>query len=164
MDYSKDYYQILGVSPSASLTDIRQAYRMLARQWHPDMHAGESQYKIAFAEEWFKHINEAYEVLSDLSKKADYDDVYTTRHRSHPETNTQEQTKRQTSPQNTWSYSRAKTNAYVHAWQAREYAKSQMCSQQTMVKRTGNGDVNTIILSVAAICIVLYGIICWLSG
>lgn len=67
MEY-KDYYKILGVSRDASEKDIKRAYRRLARQFHPDVNPGDSQ-----AEENFKEINEAYEVLSDPEKRARYD-------------------------------------------------------------------------------------------
>jgi curved DNA-binding protein len=69
MDY-KDYYQILGVERSASADDIRKAYRKLAMQHHPDRNPGDKQ-----AEEKFKEINEAYQVLSDKEKRARYDQL-----------------------------------------------------------------------------------------
>ena len=69
MDY-KDYYQILGVSRSASADDIRKAYRKLAMQYHPDRNPDDKQ-----AEERFKEINEAYQVLNDQQKRAHYDRV-----------------------------------------------------------------------------------------
>lgn len=64
----KDYYEILGVDQNASETDIKKAYRKLARQYHPDINPGN-----AAAESRFKEINEAYEVLSDSEKRAKYD-------------------------------------------------------------------------------------------
>jgi curved DNA-binding protein len=64
----KDYYQILGVARSASLDDIRKAYRKLAMQFHPDRNPGNKA-----AEERFKEINEAYQVLNDAQKRAHYD-------------------------------------------------------------------------------------------
>jgi curved DNA-binding protein len=67
MDY-KDYYKILGVDRKASKSDIRKAYRKLAMQYHPDRNPGDKQ-----AEERFKEINEAYQVLSDLKKRDHYD-------------------------------------------------------------------------------------------
>jgi curved DNA-binding protein len=67
MEY-KDYYKILGVNRDASEKDIKRAYRRLARQFHPDVNPGDKQ-----AEEKFKDINEAYEVLSDAEKRAKYD-------------------------------------------------------------------------------------------
>lgn len=65
-----DYYETLGVSKSASEKEIKQAYRKLARQHHPDLHQGDA--KTA-AEEKFKLINEAYEVLGDSEKRSRYD-------------------------------------------------------------------------------------------
>jgi molecular chaperone DnaJ len=64
----KDYYEILGVSRQASQEEIKKAYRRLARQYHPDLRPGDKE-----AEERFKEISEAYEVLSDPQKRAIYD-------------------------------------------------------------------------------------------
>jgi curved DNA-binding protein len=69
MEY-KDYYKILGVSRDASEKDIRQAFRRLARKYHPDVNPNDKE-----AEENFKQINEAYEVLSDQDKRARYDQL-----------------------------------------------------------------------------------------
>lgn len=65
-----DYYEALGVSRTASEKEIKTAYRKLARQHHPDLHQGSAK---KTAEEKFKTINEAYEVLSDPDKRAKYD-------------------------------------------------------------------------------------------
>ncbi len=62
---SKDYYQILGVSKSATADEIKRAYRKLAMQHHPDKHGGD--------DKKFKEIGEAYSVLSDTKKRANYD-------------------------------------------------------------------------------------------
>lgn len=67
----RDYYDILGVEKNASDDDIKKAYRKLARQYHPDLQTGDQQKKAA--EERFKEINEAYEVLSDQEKRRRYD-------------------------------------------------------------------------------------------
>jgi len=67
MDY-KDYYKILGVERKASQAEIRKAYRKLAMQYHPDRNPEDKQ-----AEERFKEINEAYQVLSDPQKRTHYD-------------------------------------------------------------------------------------------
>ena len=67
MDY-KDYYKTLGVDRKASEDDIRKAYRKLAKQYHPDYNPNNKQ-----AEDRFKEINEAYEVLSDSKKRGHYD-------------------------------------------------------------------------------------------
>lgn len=66
----QDYYEILGVPRSATEKEIKAAYRRLARKWHPDLHTGKAKKE---AEEKFKQINEAYEVLSDPEKRARYD-------------------------------------------------------------------------------------------
>lgn len=65
----KDYYEILGVKPDASEADIKAAYRKLARKYHPDKN------KDAGAEEKFKAINEANEVLKDAEKRRSYDQL-----------------------------------------------------------------------------------------
>src|SRR5689334_13887208 len=62
-----DYYKILGVDKKASQEDIKKAYRKLARQYHPDTN------KDAGAEERFKQISEAYDVLGDADKRKKYD-------------------------------------------------------------------------------------------
>lgn len=66
----RDYYEILGVPRDADEKKIKSAYRKLARKWHPDLHTGKDKER---AEEKFKEINEAYEVLSDPDKRAKYD-------------------------------------------------------------------------------------------
>jgi molecular chaperone DnaJ len=68
MNPKKDYYKILGVSQNATLEEIKKAYRRLANTYHPDKNPGNKE-----AEEKFKEINEAYEVLSDKDKRRQYD-------------------------------------------------------------------------------------------
>lgn len=64
----RDFYEILGVSKSASADEIKKAYRKVAMQYHPDRNPGDKA-----AEEKFKEAAEAYEILSDTDKKAKYD-------------------------------------------------------------------------------------------
>src|SRR5437764_3726786 len=66
----KDYYETLGVKKSASTEDIRKAFRKLARKYHPDVNPGDKS-----AEEKFKSLSEANEVLSDPKKRKIYDQV-----------------------------------------------------------------------------------------
>ncbi len=63
----RDYYEVLGIDRNASKEEIKKAYRKLARKYHPDVN------KAADAEEKFKEVKEAYEVLNDDQKRAQYD-------------------------------------------------------------------------------------------
>lgn len=68
--FEKDYYAVLGVASDASAKDVTKAYRKLARQFHPDANPGD-----ASAEERFKEISAAYDVLGDEEKRREYDEV-----------------------------------------------------------------------------------------
>eukprot|EP00921_Rhytidocystis_pertsovi_P010088 GHVQ01016166.1.p1 GENE.GHVQ01016166.1~~GHVQ01016166.1.p1 ORF type:complete len:332 (+),score=50.63 GHVQ01016166.1:386-1381(+) len=68
----KDYYKLLGVSKTATDDELKKAYRKLAMKWHPDKHKGQADKKKA--EEMFKDIAEAYDVLSDAERRKVYDD------------------------------------------------------------------------------------------
>ena len=68
MSTKRDYYDVLGVGKSADASEIKKAYRKLAMKYHPDKNPGDKE-----AEEKFKEINEAYEVLSDETKRRNYD-------------------------------------------------------------------------------------------
>ena len=65
---ARDYYQILGVDKKASTSDIKKAFRKLARKYHPDLNPGDKA-----SEAKFKEIQEAYAVLSDSKKRSQYD-------------------------------------------------------------------------------------------
>lgn len=64
----RDYYEVLGINKNASETDVKKAFRKLARKYHPDINPGDKT-----AEQKFKELNEAYEVLSDSKKRQQYD-------------------------------------------------------------------------------------------
>ena len=64
----RDYYEVLGLSKGAGEAEIKKAYRTMAKKYHPDMNPGNAE-----AEAKFKEVNEAYAVLSDADKKAQYD-------------------------------------------------------------------------------------------
>ena len=71
MDTTKDYYAILGVLPSAEVETIQAVYRALSKKYHPDV----SREDPASAEAKMREINEAYEILSDATKRKRYDDA-----------------------------------------------------------------------------------------
>lgn len=66
-----NYYQVLGISSDASPEDVKKAFRTLARRYHPDVNPGDQN-----SEEMFKQINEAYDILSDYTKRQQYDSQF----------------------------------------------------------------------------------------
>src|SRR3954452_11843299 len=72
-DYlEKDYYAVLGVPKTATADEIKKAYRKLARQYHPDANQGDKA-----TEEKFKEVSAAYDVLSDVKRRKEYDEART---------------------------------------------------------------------------------------
>ncbi|HBR31656.1 MAG TPA: molecular chaperone DnaJ, partial [Clostridiales bacterium] len=67
-EQKRDYYEVLGVPKNASEAEIKKAFRILAKKYHPDANTNDKN-----AETKFKEVNEAYSVLSDSEKKARYD-------------------------------------------------------------------------------------------
>jgi DnaJ family protein B protein 4 len=70
---STDYYKILGVKKGCGVKEIKNAYRKMAMRWHPDKHTNSSETNKKKAEDTFKEINQAYEILSDPEKRTKYD-------------------------------------------------------------------------------------------
>lgn len=68
--FEKDFYKVMGVSKDVSEAELKKKYRKLARELHPDLHPGDAK-----AEARFKEVNEAFDVLSDKAKRAEYDQV-----------------------------------------------------------------------------------------
>src|SRR5215213_9682709 len=68
MAEKRDYYEILGIARSATEVEITKAYRVLAKQYHPDRNIGDDEAKVKYAE-----VDEAYSVLNDQGKRARYD-------------------------------------------------------------------------------------------
>ena len=68
--FEKDFYKTLGVSNDVSAAELKKVYRKLARKYHPDSNPGDKA-----AEEKFKEISEAYDVLSDQQKRKEYDQI-----------------------------------------------------------------------------------------
>lgn len=68
---TKNYYEVLGLKPDASQTDIDKAYKKLSNEWHPEKHKADRK----GAESKFHEINEAYDVLSNQNRRSHYDEV-----------------------------------------------------------------------------------------
>ena len=129
MQLPDDYYQILDVSKDANSEEIRQAFRRLAKQYHPDIN------KTAEAEEMFKKINEAHQTLSDPLKKEKYDFIYKYVKVSQPKSGASYQPK---SKSNSYAYTDTKsTNSYSYdPWQSQ--AKQSTNSQQRKSSDSGS--------------------------
>jgi curved DNA-binding protein CbpA len=113
-----DYYAVLGIEKNASKNEIKSAWRFLVGQLHPDKHQGQS---MKIAERKLKEINEAYEVLCDDTKRADYDEQYYNMDFKNQ----------------TWTHQRADTNAGVQR-ETRECHEEQYYNQQNLYNDYNN--------------------------
>jgi curved DNA-binding protein CbpA len=111
----KNYYIILGIKNTASSEEIKQAFRKLAKKYHPDKNHGNSS-----AEDFFKEVQEAYSVLSDDEKRKKYDLKFAY-------ANTYQQVKHK-------SHSPYKGNAYQYTQQQAQYERQQYKQQEQSVK------------------------------
>jgi curved DNA-binding protein len=126
MDF-KDYYEILGVTPKADKKAIKQTYRQLARKHHPDLNPGNKE-----AEEKFKTINEAYQVLSDAKQRKKYDEL-----RVQYQQWQQSGGRRQDFDWQNWSASRAETGT-AGASQPNQGARVQYATAEDLEDLFGN--------------------------
>ena len=130
----KDYYQILGVLPSATKQEIKQAYRQMSLRWHPDKNPGID------VTEMMQDINEAYKILYDDISRARYDKEYLRFTQQHDQSTSYQQKAKTEHKQNTKSSSEAKSESKSQSWyydyevkdenlkndinEARQYAKT----------------------------------------
>lgn len=112
----KDYYQILGISPNASLTDIKQAYRTASKKWHPDVNPGVNTTQM------MQDINEAYAILKDEIKRKRYDAEYVLFNQTKSSTEQTVETNNTTSEW-TYDYDVKDENLKEDIKTARQYAK-----------------------------------------
>ena len=157
---TKDYYKILGVTQECTDQEIKSAYRKLARKWHPDV-AGNTDEVV----KKFKEINEAYETLSDKSKRAEYDTINRYYNYSSKKTEKKENNEYTTSPNSkktskksntesnknsgfnfNWEDFLAKYKDYVNKYNEsnKNYNKNSSAQKNAQYGYTKNGkDVNT---------------------
>lgn len=139
---SKDYYKILGVAEFDTAENIKSAYRKLARKWHPDV-AGNTEDVLSK----FKEINEAYEILSNQVKKAEYDKArkfYNYAHENHNESKTYKTEEHTTNPH-------SKFNGFNFNWEeflGKKYHESTFKNKEQKASKRGDDIQSDIEISI----------------
>lgn len=139
---TKDYYKILGITEFDSAENIKSAYRKLARKWHPDIAGNSPDVLIKF-----KEINEAYEILSDIHKKDEYDRAKRFYEYAHKSVNEEKYNKTSSSSSNPNS----KSKAFHFNWEeflGKKYRETAFKKQETKVPHNGKDVYSDIEISI----------------
>ena len=124
MDY-EDYYELLGVAPGASTSEIKKAFRKKVKKFHPDVNPNKKK-----AEEEFKQIYKAYEVLSDASKRRHYHQQYQQWHQQQRQQSDQQNQQRQSNQQQQRQSNQQQQSNQQHSYQQQQQQHSNQQKQQ----------------------------------